>query len=794
MSSQSSRRRPRTRTAPDMQHPTDTELLVLAAAGTGTWVDLRTGDPDIDDSTHGAGWGADRTVRAEVLIELLSGARKPDSGVVRSVKVRGARISGVLDLESAVLTCPLYFEACYFERAVNLDQAEATGVRLLGCCVPGVSAIQLRTSADLSIGRGFTCQGDVTLLGARIGGQLYLSGSISASLFADDLFVEQSMICRGFSAAGIVRLPGARIGGQLLLSGAYLANEDGVALAAENLSVGQNMSLDEGFTANGAVLLNGAHIGGRLFFSGARLTNKGGLALAATGLSAEQGAYFNEGFSAEGEVRLSGADVGGQLDMRDATLTNIGGPALQAEMMKVAHTAFLNKLTANGGIHLSAAQIGGQLILEGALLTNENGMALSGGGLVVGHDMHCRNGFVATGEVSLTNARIGALDFRNATLANPGGLALVADGLTVESDLVFNDGFTAEGSVRIPGAHVGGYVYFEGASLTNMQGWALAADHLTVKHSVYCNKGFSAAGEVTMAGAHIGGQLVFDDSRLSNPGGITLRADRITVDTDIIFRNRFSSDGQIRMNGAKICGHVDFDGSSFKQGSELVFASAEADQLVLRPAGPTDVDVILNAAQVNIYHDNRNTWTSKLDLDGFTYNFLANEKIGVRSRLEWLALGQGDGYSPAIYDQLANAYRRSGQVEAARRVGLEKQKRRRRELGWSGKIWNWLLYLVVGYGYHTWWAWLWLVGLLAAGSVVFSINYPAEFVAAQPPGPQFHAIAYALDALLPIVDLGQQRAWLAHGAALIATWVLVIAGWILVTTVIAGLTNALKRD
>jgi hypothetical protein len=41
-----------------------------------------------------------------------------------------------------------------------------------------------------------------------------------------------------------------------------------------------------------------------------------------------------------------------------------------------------------------------------------------------------------------------------------------------------------------------------------------------------------------------------------------------------------------------------------------------------------------------------------------------------------------------------------------------------------GKLWNWLLYVTVGYDYRTWLAGLWLVGLLAVGTLVFDRAYP----------------------------------------------------------------------
>jgi hypothetical protein len=53
------------------------EHWVWFAAGTGGLVDLRAGVPELDDPAGGASWDAARTVRAELLVELLVGARTP---------------------------------------------------------------------------------------------------------------------------------------------------------------------------------------------------------------------------------------------------------------------------------------------------------------------------------------------------------------------------------------------------------------------------------------------------------------------------------------------------------------------------------------------------------------------------------------------------------------------------------------------------------------------------------------------------------------------------------------------
>jgi len=128
-------------------------------------------------------------------------------------------------------------------------------------------------------------------------------------------------------------------------------------------------------------------------------------------------------------------------------------------------------------------------------------------------------------------------------------------------------------------------------------------------------------------------------------------------------------------------------------------------------------------------------------------------------------------------------------VEEARRGAIAKQRRRRRELNPLGWLWNWFLQVTVGYGYRPW-----LAGLLATGAFVFAGAHPAQFRQASATVPDFQPVVYILDALLPIVDFGQEKAWVPRDSARMWAWGLTGAGWVLTTAFVAGLTNALKRD
>jgi hypothetical protein len=220
----------------------DVEAELREAIWTGRLVDLRPRDATADDPAQGAGWPAERTVPAALLTELLTtsqGSRRP-----RALRLAGARITGKLDLEAAELACPLLLRGCWFAEPPTLDEAQAPSVRLPGCHLPGLSADQLTTKGNLELNEGFSATGEVSLLGAHVGGQLDLSGATltnpnGRTLTADGLIVDQSMVCReGFSATGEVRLLSAHVGGRLNLRGATLTNPNGLALSLQQLRAG----------------------------------------------------------------------------------------------------------------------------------------------------------------------------------------------------------------------------------------------------------------------------------------------------------------------------------------------------------------------------------------------------------------------------------------------------------------------------------------------------------------------------------------------------------------------------
>jgi adhesin HecA-like repeat protein len=386
---------------------------------TGRLVDWRTGDAATDNPDHGAGWGAERTVAAGLLAELLTSAKGPRRP--RALRLAGAHIVGRLNLEATELVCPLLLRGCSFTEEVVLAEAQAPAVRLPGCHLPKLFAPQLTTRGNLSLNEGFTATGEVNLVGANIGGKLSLRGATltnpgGLALSAERLIVDVDMVCReGFKTTGEVNLLGAHIGGNLDLDRATLDNPDGLALNADRLTVGQDMACRAAFTAKGEVRLLGAHIGGLLDCERAKLTNPNGTALSADRLVVDGGLSLR-GAEVVGEVWLAGARIGRELTCTGARFTSPSGLVLSAGRLVVDGDLFLRRVEVAGEVRLLGAHIGGNLDLDRATLDNPDGLAL-----------HLQDAYVgalllrpatAPSRVNLNQTKVGVLHDDRATWPN----------------------------------------------------------------------------------------------------------------------------------------------------------------------------------------------------------------------------------------------------------------------------------------------------------------------------------------------------------------------------------------
>src|SRR5690242_20675572 len=97
-------------------------------------LDLRSGDPRIDNPLNAQNWAANRTIRAKDLVDLLVDSRANGR---RPLRLVGAHVTGTINLESAALTRPIALEHCRLEH-VSIREAETVTF-----CLPGTHIGQL---------------------------------------------------------------------------------------------------------------------------------------------------------------------------------------------------------------------------------------------------------------------------------------------------------------------------------------------------------------------------------------------------------------------------------------------------------------------------------------------------------------------------------------------------------------------------------------------------------------------------------------------------------------------------
>jgi hypothetical protein len=380
----------------------------------------------------------------------------------------GARIAGTLDMNGA--------------RLVNRTD-DGQGVVLAADTAEVGGSILLRN--------GFTAEGAISLRGTRIGSSLECDGASLANatadgggiaLAADHATISGAVLLRnGFVARGAISLIGARIGGNLECDGASLSNTTadgtGVALAAENAEIGGAVLLRHGFVAKGGVSLLGATIGSNVECCGAALDNWSDTGsretLRLTNAEVAGDVLLNQGFISLGYVSMWGTKVGRDLDCSSATFI---GPspveasrsmagALVATNLSVAGDMKLIGTTVLGRVDCVSLQTGGSLIWEGLRFPRE--IQRDG----VRHHYHA--GVDAMPRIRLSHARIGAALMAHDLTAD---VTLTIDLGGVQAGTLDDDGFPAgwgvgrEGHGQFAGLNLDGFVYERFGHLPSSEG------------------------------------------------------------------------------------------------------------------------------------------------------------------------------------------------------------------------------------------------------------------------------------------------------------------------------------
>ncbi|MEU9332585.1 membrane-associated oxidoreductase [Streptomyces sp. NPDC048290] len=452
-----------------------------------------------------------------------------------------------------------------------------------------------------------------------------------------------------------------------------------------------------------------------------------------------------------------GADWGPERTLRASVLKAllVSGPQVEGEVP---------------ALRVAGARITGPLDLTHAVLDTPVRLA------------HCH----FTDPPDLYGAQVRRLSLRGSSLP---GLGLA--GVRIEGQLQLSD-CRMRGRLQLAGAQIGGALLLARASLTTDDPAkpALRLNQATIGEDLWAPE-LCATGEIRLNGASVAGSIELSGARLDPPQGLAVDAQKLTVDGDLMMR-RGRVRGWIGLRGARIAGRLDLSYIDLAHPGDTVLraASAVMGQLWLRQGPPVDGRVSLRHTQIDVLFLEPEKLPGTVHLESLVYTSLIPGEPAAR-RLPLLER-DGDGYVPFAYEQLTAAYRRIGDDDAARRVQLAKQRRRRTTLAWYGRVWGVVQDVTVGYGFRPLRAGGWLLSLVAVGALVFGLCPPRPLKPSEAPG--FDPVFYTLDLLLPVISFGQESAFAPDGWYQKLSYMLILAGWVLASTVVAGVARILNRQ
>lgn len=407
----------------------------------------------------------------------------------------------------------------------------------------------------------------------------------------------------------------------------------------------------------------------------------------------------------------------------------------------------------------------------------------------------------------LYGAQLRALVFSHSVLPGLRARAARIDGVLRIS------GCRVAGPVELVGAQISGAFFLDEARLGTPPApgepapadpvpastTAAGADaHEAVLHLNHASVGadvigprLTAYGQVRLNGTTVTGQVDLDDAVLHRPGGTALHAEFLTVGSDLRAM-RLRAHGRLNLSGARIPRQLNLAYARIASpgGQALRASSSVIGELWLREAAPIEGTVNLRDAQLDLLHVVPEVWPDRTRLDGLGYRRLAPH-LPAAQRLPLLEREEG-GFLPYAYEQLTAMYRTAGDEAAARTVQLAKLRRHRRTLPWYARAWGHLQDATVGYGFRPMRSVGWLAALLLAGTVVFTLEHPPPLKSDEAPG--FNPVFYTVDLMLPIIGFGQEAAFAPRGGFQWFSYLLIVTGWVLATTIAAGVTRSLSRQ
>ncbi len=696
---------------------------------------------------------------------LLDGLRAAGrAGRSGTVRLAGARIGGDLLLRGAWLTNAT-------GPALVADGIRVSGDTRLGRSAASGTEFQATGAASTGtvLLRGAALAGDLALHGARVksvasagpgrpGGPAGFVPGAAPGLAAGAVPGAVPGLAPGAglgpgASPGALCLTGSTIRRDLVLQDTALVNSTGPALAADRVRIGGSALLDPGFLAHGerqdgAVRLARAKIGGDLRLGGARLASGTGPALLADGLTVHGDlmlvpagspgpACTAAGAGAAGTIMLRGCTVGGSLSLDGAVIEHGGpaaaGPDLAGDQIRAAGARIRREIT--GGHPARRA------VIAGLLRGGQPDGGQPDGGQPEGRQPEGRqpDGGAwpaqppSLGAICLDGSTVsGPLVLGRALLRSRTGPALRAARLVARSGLAGRlqggHGLTAigagpDGAVCLAGADITGDLALPGATLVNTTGPALAARAARIDGDLRLDQdvvaaGAGPAGAVAVDGAVVGQVLScsgwFTCLPPDGPPGAVARGPALDLGQ--------ASVGTLRLGGRRPAGFA-ADGGFRLDGLSYSGLPVLGDPELLSPRPRPG--------------RRPPRWRGRPGRAGDP----APDQVAVAQWLSWFRHETAE-HAGQPYAALAAAYQAAGHGDLARAILVAQRDdaRARAAAGPARRLGQHAARWLTGYGYRSWYALLWLAGMLAAtiGLAVFWFG-PARYIqptaAARPPVP-----------------------------------------------------------
>ena len=571
---------------------------------------------------------------------------------------------------------------------------------------------------------------------------------------------------------------------------------------------------DRGSLPSPRLVLSGAHVTGQLDLSYARIGHPIIL----------RRCVFDEPVTVA-EARLNSLILDGSVF-----------PGLDAHNLELDGNLGLRYVSCSGTMNLEGARFHHDVQLHGARLSQpeRDAQALVADHMTVDGSIHCDGGLAATGPLSMVGARVrGTVRLDDARIrpadsqetapaidAGETKTAFNGEGMTVGREFSAHH-LTAAGEVRLVDATITSTLELRGARLENPGGVALRLDRAEILSSLYCDKGFTANGEVCAIGAHVKGTAYFNDAQVGtgsvnvadapspSRSHVALRLVRVTIDGDLGIWRNFTSFGRVILTRSTIGGELTLLTTNLKGDVAADLTNARIGALTI--AGEPPVGILdLTKVRTDVFSDNPERWRGRgrIVLTGLEYTSIHMDQVTLKDRYLWLRRSitkaeRGGYYDPQYlaqpYEQLAQAYRRVGDDHAARLLLLEKCRQRNRATPWKQwytKIWYYMQDILVGYGYTPFRALIWLAALLLLGTGVFRYVVQPVWIGSSPHHFSLgDSVSYTLDLLMPVSSLSDRQIWhSANGTGEFLASALVVFGWILGATVVAGAARVLQRS